>query len=114
MGHCKLGGLYVSYCLDKSELMAGLIYVQNLPANFDDACLRKEFERYGSIRACKTFPHERYGRVFFESPDAAENAASDMNGKLTIEGIALRVVRPTTSRRFESTVALDRQWPWRA
>ncbi|CAN0107964.1 unnamed protein product [Ascophyllum nodosum] len=76
------------------------LYVKGLPASWDDAKLREEFEKHGPITSCKVQVHEGedakekgnegksrgFGFVNFEEHDSAVNAIEAFNGTEVPDG----------------------------
>jgi polyadenylate-binding protein len=63
------------------------LYVKNLDDTVDDEGLKKHFEPYGKISSAKVMTDENgrskgFGFVFFENPDEATKAVTDMNSKM--------------------------------
>jgi len=63
------------------------IYVKNLEEDVDETRLQKEFSQFGRITSCKVMRDERdvsrgFGFVCFATPEEANKAALEMNGKM--------------------------------
>ncbi|CAG2190597.1 PABPC [Mytilus edulis] len=64
------------------------LYVKNLDDNIDDERLRKEFSQFGTITSAKVMSEggrsKGFGFVCFSSPEEANNAIIQMNGKIVV------------------------------
>ncbi|EQC36432.1 hypothetical protein SDRG_05889 [Saprolegnia diclina VS20] len=63
-------------------------YVKNIPHNWDDATLRKEFEVFGAITSCVVMKdassegNRGFGFVNFDEPESAQKAVEALNDKV--------------------------------
>lgn len=73
------------------------VYLKNFPEGISDDKLKDMFEVYGPITSCKIMTDDGgkskcFGFVAFDSPEAAEKACNEMNGK-EMDGKTLYVGR---------------------
>lgn len=64
------------------------LYVKNLDETIDNEALLREFSPYGTITSAKVMMEngrsKKYGFVCFSSPEEAEKAMTEMNGKILL------------------------------
>jgi len=64
------------------------LYVKNINDDWDDDRVRAEFDAFGTITSCKVMRDDKtgtsrgFGFVCFSSPDEAQKAIAEMNGKM--------------------------------
>ncbi|KAF0698256.1 Aste57867_11113 [Aphanomyces stellatus] len=84
-------------------------YVKNIPQNWDDAILRKEFEPFGVISSCVVMKdatsesNRGFGFVNFEEPEAAREACDKLNNKVvaTDDGVDIELYVGKAQKRSE-------------
>lgn len=88
------------------------LYVKNINDDWDDDRLRAEFDAFGTITSCKVMRDDKagtsrgFGFVCFSSPDEAQKAIVDMNGKM----IGTKPLFVTVAQRKEARrAALESQ-----
>lgn len=65
------------------------LYIKNLEEEIDDAQLRDEFNKFGTITSAKVMRDEKgatkgFGFVCFSSPEEATKAVTEMNGRIIV------------------------------
>ncbi|XP_030748797.1 polyadenylate-binding protein 4-like [Sitophilus oryzae] len=99
---------------EKAKLFTN-VYVKNFGEDLSEEQLRNMFEKFGKITSYKIMSKDDgkskgFGFVAFESPEAAEAAVENLNGKEMVEGKSLYVGRAQKKaerqqelkRRFEA------------
>lgn len=82
---------------EKAKLFTN-VYIKNFGEELTDEQLRTMFEKFGKITSYKIMSKDDgkskgFGFVAFESPDAAEAAVQELNGKEIVEGKPMYVGR---------------------
>lgn len=73
---------------ERQRKWAGVnLYVKNLSDQIDDARLKEEFSKFGTIQSCKVMPDHMnksrgFGFVCFSSQEEATKAMTEMNGRM--------------------------------
>lgn len=90
----------------------GNLFVKNLAETIDVQKLQNYFSAYGNILSCKVALDDKdrskgFGFVHFETPESAQSAIAEMNGKV-IEGQAIFVAKHIPKRQRGSPS--DSKW----
>ncbi|XP_053670540.1 polyadenylate-binding protein 4-like [Anopheles nili] len=96
---------------EKAKLFTN-VYVKNFGEELNEETLREMFEKYGSITSLRVMMKDGksrgFGFVAFESPEAAEQAVQELNGKDLAEGKTLYVGR--AQKKNERQMELKRRF----